>query len=67
MLAYADFWRRLAAYLIDELLLLSVQTTLAIAVIVIAPNDLLRVAEDLSPLLAVIVWVAYLSPVFGDI
>src|SRR6266851_4732367 len=67
MLAYADFWRRLAAYLIDELLLLSVQTTLAIAVIVIAPNDLLRVAEDLSPVLAVIVWAAYLSPVFGAI
>ena len=65
MLAYAGFWRRLAAYLIDEVLLLSVQTALATAVLVIAPNDLLRVAEDLSPLLAVIVWAAYLSPVFS--
>src|SRR5207247_7601475 len=67
MLAYAVFWRRLAAYLIDEVLLLSVQTALATAVLVIARNDLLRVAEDLSPLLAVIVWAAYLSPVFSAI
>jgi len=67
MLTYAGFWRRLAAYLIDELVLISVQTTLATAVIVIAPTDLVRVAEDLSPLLAAIVWAAYLSPVFAAI
>ncbi len=67
MLAYADFWRRLAAYLIAELLLVTVVSTLAIAVLVIAPNDLLRVAADLSPLLAVIVWAVYLMPIFAAI
>jgi uncharacterized RDD family membrane protein YckC len=37
-IAYAGFWRRLAAYLIDSVLLATIQATLALGVLLLAPQ-----------------------------
>ena len=52
---YAGFWRRLAAYLIDGLLLAVVQSVLAAGVLVMAPRDLYALA-NLAPVSAAISW-----------
>lgn len=52
---YAGFWRRLAAYLIDGLLLGVVQVTLALIVQTIAPNDLLAQA-NIAPVSILLGW-----------
>jgi len=49
---YAGFWRRLAAYLIDGLLLGAVQVTLAI---IVQPNDL-RTQANVAPVGIVLGW-----------
>jgi len=52
---YAGFWRRLAAYLIDGLLLAAVQSVLAAGVLVMAPRDPHTLA-NLAPVSAAISW-----------
>jgi uncharacterized RDD family membrane protein YckC len=52
---YAGFWRRLAAYLIDGLLLAAVQGVLAAGVFMMAPRDLHAVA-NLAPVSAAMAW-----------
>ena len=56
---YAGFWRRLAAYLIDGLLLGAVQGTITILVQVIAPDDL-RAQLNVLPVSILLAW-AYFS------
>jgi len=56
---YGGFWRRLAAYLIDGLLLGSIQVMLAIIVQTIAPNDL-RALANIAPVGILLGW-AYFS------
>jgi uncharacterized RDD family membrane protein YckC len=58
-IVYAGFWRRLAACLIDGLLVSAVQAVLATGVFVIAPHDL-RSIVNLAPVSAAISW-AYFS------
>jgi uncharacterized RDD family membrane protein YckC len=57
--AYAGFWRRLLAYLIDTLLLSGVQVSVAAGVILMAPNDV-RAIANLAPVSAAASW-AYFS------
>src|SRR5258708_30605119 len=52
---YAGFWRRLAAYLIDGLLLAAVQSVLAVGVLMMAPRDLYALA-NLAPVSAAMSW-----------
>ena len=52
---YAGFWRRLAAYLIDGLLLGGVQVTVAAAVLTVAPHDL-RAQANVAPVGIVLAW-----------
>lgn len=52
---YAGFWRRLAAYLIDGLLLSAVSGVMATGVIMIAPLDL-RAVANLAPVAAAMSW-----------
>jgi uncharacterized RDD family membrane protein YckC len=52
---YAGFWRRLAAYLIDGILLGAVQSVLAVGVLMMAPRDLHALA-NLAPVSAAISW-----------
>jgi uncharacterized RDD family membrane protein YckC len=54
-IAYAGFWRRLLAYLIDSLLLSGVQISLAAGVILMAPNDF-RAVANLAPVSAALSW-----------
>ena len=56
---YAGFWRRLAAYLIDGLLLGAVQGTITILVHTIAPYDL-RAQVNVLPVSILLAW-AYFS------
>jgi uncharacterized RDD family membrane protein YckC len=56
---YAGFWRRLAAYLIDGLVLGVVQVTLAVIVQTFAPNDL-RAQANIAPVGLLLAW-AYFS------
>ncbi len=56
---YAGFWRRLAACLIDGLLLGVVQVTLAMIVQTIAPDDL-RAQANIAPVGILLAW-AYFS------
>jgi uncharacterized RDD family membrane protein YckC len=58
-IAYAGFWRRLLAYLIDTLLLFGVQVSLAAGVILLAPGDF-RAIANLAPVSAAMSW-AYFS------
>jgi uncharacterized RDD family membrane protein YckC len=55
---HAGFWRRLAAFLIDSLLLNAVGFTLALLVEMVAPNDLLAQANIL-PVDLMIAWAYY--------
>jgi uncharacterized RDD family membrane protein YckC len=52
---YAGFWRRLAAYVIDGLLLTAVQSVLAAGVLMMAPRDL-YVLANLAPVSAAMFW-----------
>ncbi len=52
---YAGFWRRLAACLIDGLLLTAVQSVLAAGVVLMAPRDLYALA-NLAPVSAAMTW-----------
>ena len=52
---YAGFWRRLAAYLIDGLLLGVVQVTLAMIVQLLAPNDL-QAQANVAPVGILLGW-----------
>lgn len=56
---HAGFWRRLAAYLIDGLLVGTVQGTIAIAMHTIAPDDL-RAQLNILPVSILLAW-AYFS------
>jgi uncharacterized RDD family membrane protein YckC len=56
---YAGFWRRLAAYLIDSMVLGTVQLTLIALVATIAPHDL-RAQANVVPVGIVLGW-AYFS------
>jgi uncharacterized RDD family membrane protein YckC len=56
---YAGFWRRLAAYLIDGLLVGAVQSSIAIVVHTIAPDDL-RAQVNVLPVSILLAW-AYFS------
>jgi uncharacterized RDD family membrane protein YckC len=53
--AYAGFWRRVLAYLIDIAVLGTVQGTLAAGVLLVAPDDL-RAAANVAPVAAAIAW-----------
>jgi uncharacterized RDD family membrane protein YckC len=55
---YAGFWRRLAAYLIDGLLLGTVQATLTILVYTMAPDDL-RAQVNVLPVSILVGWAYY--------
>jgi uncharacterized RDD family membrane protein YckC len=55
---YAGFWRRLAAYLIDGLLLGTVQAILTIMVRAIAPDDL-RAQLNVVPVSILLAWAYY--------
>ena len=55
---YAGFWRRLAAYLIDGLLLGTVQSATIIVVQAIAPNDL-RAQVNVVPVVILLSWAYY--------
>jgi uncharacterized RDD family membrane protein YckC len=52
---FAGFWRRLAAYLIDSLLLGAIETALALFVQLLAPNDL-RAQANVLPVCAAVAW-----------
>ena len=54
-LRYAGFWRRVLAYLIDALVLATVEIVLGILVVMIAPDDL-RAAANVAPVSATIAW-----------
>ena len=56
--AYAGFWRRLGAYLIDGLLLGTVQATITILVYTIAPYDL-RAQVNVLPVSILVGWAYY--------
>jgi hypothetical protein len=51
--AYAGFWRRLAAYLIDGLVLGVVQALVALIVFAIAPDDL-RAQANFAPVVILV-------------
>jgi uncharacterized RDD family membrane protein YckC len=53
--AFAGFWRRLLAYLIDSLLLFGVQISVAAGVILMAPQDV-RAIANLAPVSAALSW-----------
>lgn len=53
--AYAGFWRRLAAYLIDGLVLGVVQALVALIVFAIAPDDL-RAQANFAPVVILVGW-----------
>lgn len=53
--AYAGFWRRAVAYLIDLVVLLGIEATLAAVVLLVAPGDLQSLAE-VAPVSAAIAW-----------
>ena len=53
--AYAGFWRRVAAYLIDSLLLGVVQALIALTVYAIAPDDL-RAQANFAPVVILVGW-----------
>jgi len=53
--AYAGFWRRLLAYLIDGLVLAAVELTLGVAVYLVAPGDL-RALANVAPVSAAVAW-----------
>lgn len=55
---YAGFWRRLLAYLIDIVVLGTLQGTLAAGVLLIAPDDL-RAAANVAPVAGAIAWAYY--------
>jgi len=55
---YAGFWRRLAAYVIDGLLLGTVQATLTILIRAIAPDDL-RAQLNVLPVSILLAWAYY--------
>lgn len=54
-LAYAGFWRRVAAYLIDGLFLAGVGSLIALGVYTVAPTDLQTLA-NISPVSSAIAW-----------
>jgi len=56
--AYAGFWRRLGAYLIDGLLLGTVQATITILVYTTAPYDL-RAQVNVLPVSILLAWAYY--------
>ena len=56
--AYAGFWRRLGAFLIDGLLLGTVQATITILVYTIAPYDL-RAQVNVLPVSILVGWAYY--------
>jgi uncharacterized RDD family membrane protein YckC len=53
--AYAGFWRRVAAYLIDTLLLGVVQALIALTVYALAPDDL-RAQANFAPVVILVGW-----------
>jgi len=53
--AYAGFWRRLLAYLIDGLVLAAVEFTLGVAAYLVAPGDL-RALANVAPVSAAVAW-----------
>jgi uncharacterized RDD family membrane protein YckC len=54
-IAYAGFWRRLLAYVIDSVFLFGVQLILATGVLLVAPGDL-RSMLNVAPVSAAIGW-----------
>lgn len=69
-IAYAGFWRRAAAYLIDAVILGTVEIVLGAAVILGAPGDW-REASNVAPVSAAIAWAYFAllesSPARGSI
>jgi uncharacterized RDD family membrane protein YckC len=65
-IAFAGFWRRLLAYVIDYIFLFGVELALAAAVYVIAPTTLsalqggsLQAIEEVGPVMSAISWAYY--------
>lgn len=54
-IAYAGFWRRLAAYVIDGVILATAEFALVAAVSLVAPGDW-RAAANVAPVSAAIAW-----------
>lgn len=67
---YAGFWRRLAAYLIDGLLLTAVQSVMAAGVLMMASRDVYALA-NLAPVSAAMSWAYFAlfesSPMRGTV
>jgi uncharacterized RDD family membrane protein YckC len=57
-LSYAGFWWRLLAYLIDAVVLGTVQGAIAVSVLVIAPDDF-RALANVAPVAAAMTWAYY--------
>ncbi|TMF93619.1 MAG: RDD family protein [Chloroflexi bacterium] len=53
--AYAGFWRRLLAYLIDALVLGAIEFTLGVGAYLIAPGDI-RAFANVAPVSAAVAW-----------
>ena len=69
-IAYAGFWRRLLAYLIDLVVLSGIEFTLGAVVLFIAPGDL-QSLRNVGPVSALIAWAYFVilesSPARGTL